>query len=216
MQRVILQTKGNKINKKQTLEIKKQCGRCEQRRKRDEWRSNVEEDVESKVERERRAWFPMTGREQRPVVLVLVVYADTPSWYVSAPVLAPTDRTDIIQLASSLIPFIRPKMERGEKVPAGPSPSRNVLPAPLEFTSTHPLPALALLPSGSLLCRVPRFRRFFPLSALIKLSHRDFWDARGWLGWSVNRLLFTCSFNFKNGTFGGERQDFEFVEEILC
>ena len=56
----------------------------------------------------------MTGHEHSPLVLVLVVYADTPSWYVSAPGLAPTDRSDIIQLASSLIPFIRSKWRQRE------------------------------------------------------------------------------------------------------
>lgn len=60
-----------------------------------------------------------------------------------APGLAPTDRSDIIQLASSLIPFIRSKWrrwegkERGERA-AVPDPSieERAL-APLESASTH-------------------------------------------------------------------------------
>lgn len=79
-----------------------------------------------------------------------------------APGLAPTDRSDIIQLASSLIPFIRSKWrrwegkERGERA-AVPDPSieERAL-APLESASTHhPL----LL-----------FFRFFTLSRLDMLS----------------------------------------------
>lgn len=42
------------------------------------------------------------------------IYADTPCWYVSSPGLAPTDRADIIQLASSLIPFIHREWREAE------------------------------------------------------------------------------------------------------
>ena len=83
--------------------------RDREKRERDGEEKREQEEARGWIKAERKAGFLWRGMSAQPAVLVLVVYADTPGWYVSAPGLAPTDRSDIIQLASSLIPFIRSK-----------------------------------------------------------------------------------------------------------